>query len=61
MKLQRLSFVLLIAALLAPFLGMTQPPPPAPPVDVPFDGISTLLLAAGAGYAIKKGREKRKK
>jgi hypothetical protein len=65
MKLRRLYVVLLSASLGLPVIGITQPPPPPPPVDtqsptpIPFDGGLTLLLAAGAGYAIKKGREKR--
>lgn len=66
MKLQRLYVVLLAASLAAPAIGFTQPPPPPPPIDtkdptpIPFDGGLSLLLAAGAGYAIKKGREYRK-
>lgn len=66
MKLQRLFMVFLLAALITPAIGLTQVPPPPPPKDtsptpIPFDGgASLLLLAAGAGYAIKKGKEYRK-
>ncbi len=35
--------------------------PDAPPLGIPFDGGLTLILAAGAGYAIKKARDKRLK
>ncbi|HWJ91107.1 MAG TPA: hypothetical protein VNR87_08330 [Flavisolibacter sp.] len=36
-------------------------PDPAPNGDVPFDGGITLLVAAGIGYAAKKGYDKRKR
>jgi hypothetical protein len=31
------------------------------PTQAPFDGGLTILLAAGAGYALKKGYDNRKK
>jgi hypothetical protein len=33
---------------------------PAAPTSAPFDGGITLLIAAGIGYASKKGYDKRK-
>jgi hypothetical protein len=44
--------------------GGGPPPPPPPgtdPTAVPIDGGAGWLLAAGAGYGIKKLRERRKK
>lgn len=45
--------------------GGGGPPPPPPdgtdPTAVPIDGGAGWLLAAGAGYGIKKLRERRKK
>ncbi|WP_210465276.1 PID-CTERM protein-sorting domain-containing protein [Rufibacter roseolus] len=34
--------------------------PNTPPTGVPIDGGATLLLTAGAGYGVKKLRDKRK-
>lgn len=36
-----------------------DPDPNQPNTSVPFDGGLTLLVIAGAGFAIKKSREKR--
>lgn len=36
------------------------PPPPPPPPPVPLDGGLTLLALAGAGYAGKKLRDRRR-
>jgi hypothetical protein len=36
-------------------------PDPGPNTSVPFDGGLTLLIAAGAGFAIKKSRDNRRK
>ena len=38
-----------------------QPPDLGGDVDAPIDGGLSLLIAAGAGYGIKKVREMRKK
>lgn len=56
---------LLLAALMcAPTLLSAQPGPPGgpggAPTAVPFDGGLSLVAAAGAGYAIKKARDKYK-
>ena len=63
MKRQSQYLFLLMILFMAPPIAFTQPPPPPPPVDtrpssIPFDGISAILIAAGAGYAIQKGRRK---
>ena len=66
MKLQHFYAILLLAMCIAPVAAFTQPPPPPPPIDtkavpIPFDGgISLILLAAGAGYAVKKHRSRTK-
>lgn len=41
--------------------GNPGPDPDQPNASVPFDGGLSLLVAAGAGFAIKKARDKRKK
>ncbi len=35
--------------------------PDPPPTSVPFDGGLSLLVAAGAGFAIKKARDNRRR
>lgn len=42
------------------FLPLCAAAEPEDPGDIPVDGGLSLLLAAGAGYVIKKGRDKRK-
>jgi heme A synthase len=37
-----------------------DPTPPPAPNEVPLDGFSALLLAAGAGYGAYRVKEKRK-
>jgi hypothetical protein len=58
-KLQIVSSLLFIGTLL-PFFAMAQVDPGCGP-DCPIDGGLSLLLAAGAGYGIKKYRDGRKK
>ena len=64
MKKVQITFMLLLAALLTSpvvtFAWGWNPPPPDCN-DVPLDGGLSLLVAAGAGYGIKKVAEKRKK
>ena len=52
--------ILLIIICLLPALTFAQTEVPADPVDVPIDGGLSMLLAAGVGYAVKKGYNKRK-
>lgn len=41
---------------------MAQGPPPPPPLnEVPMDGFSALLLAAGAGYGAYRVKDKRQR
>ena len=71
-----LYMALMVALLFAPVMGFTQqrlqknptitplddPEMQSTPTAVPFDGgITILLLAAGAGYAAKKNRDRCKK
>jgi len=61
-----LLFTLIIVAVFVclPSFVQAQRDPggdPDAPTEVPFDGGLTLIIAAGAGYAIKKARDKRKK
>ena len=55
---------LLLAGLFLPDLVLAQdPPPPAfgpQPGQVPVDGGLALLAAGGAGYAIKKMRDRKR-
>ena len=44
-----------------PLLSLAQLPDPGGSPDVPIDGGLGLLLAAGAGYVVKKGYDARKK
>ena len=44
--------------IILPFAGMAQTGPPDPN-DVPVDGGIGFLLAAGAGYGVKKLRQAR--
>lgn len=49
-----------IAAILlmvsAPVFSQTPPPGGTPPIGAPIDGMTSVLLATGAFYAIKKFR-----
>ncbi len=49
------KLTLLLALLLVGFAAMAQTPPPSggTTVGAPIDGLSGLLLAAGAGYAAR--------
>ena len=53
--------LLLLFWALVPALSFAQTGPPADPVDAPIDGGLVVLLAAGAGYGVKKYRDQRKK
>jgi len=54
--------ILLICFIFSALPLMAQPPtPPDLGSDAPVDGGLSLLIAAGAGYGIKKVREMRKK
>jgi hypothetical protein len=44
-----------------PILLLAQDDPGGDPAAVPIDGGLSILLAAGVGYAVKKGYEHRKK
>ncbi len=50
-----------MAVLLTPFLLKAQPGFGDDVDDVPLDGGLSLLLAAGAGYGIKKARALKRK
>lgn len=57
-------FCIMLICLSLPILLLAQGDPgddPDPGVDIPFDGGLSLLIAAGIGYAAKKGYDKRKK
>lgn len=57
MKLYHTLFLLFIAVIPA----LAQGPPPPPPLnEVPLDGFSTALLAAGVGYGIRRTLRKGK-
>ena len=57
----RLMIVMMIV-LCMPLLSIAQlPPDPGGSPDVPIDGGLSVLLAAGAGYIVKKGYDARKK
>jgi hypothetical protein len=66
MKLQTFFSVLFILCMLffLPFIINAQPGSPGgqptPIEEVPFDGGLSLVIAAGAGYAIKKKYDKRR-
>ncbi len=59
------TLIIIIAFSCLPSLSQAQRgpggDPDTTPKGIPFDGGLTLILAAGAGYAIKKARDKRKK
>jgi len=61
MKRKTIISVLLVAMMYCmPMMLHAQPDPGNDP-DVPIDGGLSLLVAAGVGYAVKKGYDKRKK
>ena len=61
MKLRMIMPVLMMVIILClPMLVHAQPDPGGDP-DVPIDGGLSLLVAAGVGYAAKKGYDKKKK
>lgn len=52
----------LLLAIMAPSLGIAQfDEDPGGDPEVPIDGGLSILLAAGAGYVVKKGYERKKK
>lgn len=57
------SMILAVIVLLAPVMAMAQFPPfdPGGNPDVPIDGGLSVLLAAGAGYVVKKGYDRKKR
>jgi hypothetical protein len=59
-KLQLLASLMTITACILPGIVMAQTDPGCGP-DCPIDGGLSLLLAAGAGYGIKKYRDGRRK
>ena len=48
---------MLLLVIISPLFAMAQDPGPCP--DCPIDGGLALLIAAGAGYGIKKYREQK--
>jgi len=56
-----LSAVVLVTTMVAVPVFAQGPPPPPPLNEVPLDGFSALLLAAGAGYGAKRALGKKKK
>ncbi len=57
------TLIIIIAFSCLPSISQAQrgPGPDPDATGIPFDGGLTLVIAAGAGYAIKKARDKRKK
>jgi hypothetical protein len=56
------SMILAVIVLFAPVVLMAQPPfDPGGSPDVPIDGGLSILLAAGAGYVVKKGYDRKKR
>jgi hypothetical protein len=51
---QALIAVALLVMVPATFTRAQGPPPPPPLNEVPLDGFSALLLAAGAGYGARR-------
>ena len=64
--LNKLKVLLVIVIIVIPAFVIAQDPDPgAPPIDpdvndVPFDGVVSLLVAAGIGYGLKKAHDKKK-
>ena len=61
MKIKMLCFLMLIVIAFMPVLLHAQVGGPGGDPDVPIDGGLCLLMAAGVGYVVKKGYDKRKK
>jgi hypothetical protein len=63
MKISILKSFILLAAMVVPFLALSQGSGAPDPSDayVPVDGGVSLLLAAGIGYGAKKAINARKK
>ena len=57
MKIQTTLLLLIVAVRPAWAQG---PPPPPPLNEVPLDGFSTALLAAGVGYGMRKALRRKK-
>jgi len=56
------SMILSVIVMLAPLVLLAQPPfDPGGSPDVPIDGGLSILLAAGAGYVVKKGYDRKKR
>ncbi len=60
MKLVRILLIAVPLLSLVSVLAVAQgPAPPPAPNEVPLDGFSALLLAAGAGYGAKKALDRK--
>ncbi len=55
------SMILIMIIFLVPVLLFAQPDDPGEDVDIPIDGGLSILLAAGAGYVVKKGYDRKKR
>ncbi len=55
------KLLLVIGMITIPTLIIAQEPFPDDPIDVPFDGGVSLLVAAGIGYGLKKVHDSKKK
>ena len=54
--------ILVVIVLFAPVMLLAQPGfDPGGSPDVPIDGGLSVLLAAGAGYVVKKGYDRKKR
>ncbi len=55
------AFLPVVMLFCLPLISNAQTPDPGGDPDVPIDGGLSLLVAAGVGYVVKKGYDKRKK
>lgn len=55
------ALIMILMVMCVPAMVMAQPPDPGGSPDVPVDGGLSVLLAAGVGYVVKKGRDRVKK
>lgn len=60
MKIPKIVITILVLLLFIPFQILAQGDGGGNDPDVPIDGGISLLLAAGAGYAVKKLRDNQK-
>jgi len=60
-RIKNINLLLLFLAIVIPFIASAQFGDPGGDPEVPIDGGLSILLAAGAGYVVKKAYDRKKR